>query len=345
MEDMKNIRKKILAQKDNLSREIELTENYEQIELLEKKYKNIIKSLYSHIKNVSNSEKKIIGKEINDFKDDSRKEIDTLKEKLEKTLLKREVCEVCNIYDYSFVKNNINYGRLHPLMRLYREIENVFMRMGFSIINGPEIELDSNNFEKLNLHINHHARDMQDTFYITEPEILLRSHTSSVQIRMMEQNSPPFKIISPGHVYRVDDIDAQHTPMFYQIEGLVVEEKVSFANLKWLLTELIHSIFGHMVDVRFRPSYYPYTEPSAAIDMSCIVCNKKGCRTCNYSGWITILGAGMVHPNVFKAVNYDFNKYKGLAFGIGLNRLALIFYKLDEIRKLYDNDITLWAQL
>ena len=191
----------------------------------------------------------------------------------------------------------------------------------------------------------HPARDMQDTFYVTAPNVLLRSHTSSVQIRTMLKNKPPIQIMSQGTVYRVDDIDPQHTPMFYQIEGLMVAENISFANLKAVLTKLIKEVFGESVKVRFRPTYYPYTEPSAAMDMSCTACGGKGCRTCGGSGWITVLGSGMVHPNVLEGVGYDTSKYTGFAFGLGLNRLTLIYYGLSEMRKFYENDISLWKQL
>ena len=216
---------------------------------------------------------------------------------------------------------------------MYKKLEEVLVGMGFSVVQGPEVELDKYNFEMLNIPPHHPARDMQDTFYISAPNVLLRSHTSSVQIRTMQNNKPPIQIISQGTVYRVDDIDPQHTPMFYQIEGLMVAENISFANLKAVLIKFLKEVFGNNTKVRFRPSYYPYTEPSAAIDMSCAKCGEKGCSTCRGTGWITVAGSGMVHPNVLEGVGYDSNKYTGFAFGMGLNRLALIYYGLDEIRK------------
>ncbi|MBQ2671420.1 MAG: phenylalanine--tRNA ligase subunit alpha [Clostridia bacterium] len=300
--------------------------------------KKYVKSLYSELKNASAEGKKSLGKIINDFKNFAEGKIKEAeaKYKQEKSASK---------YDVTIFKDSINLGSMHPLTKLYKKIEKVFVGMGFSVVQGPEIETDKYNFEKLNLPPHHPARDMQDTFYISAPNVLLRSHTSSVQIRTMEKLKPPIQIISPGTVYRVDDIDPQHTPMFYQIEGLVVAEKISFANLKAVLIKFLKEVFGDEVGVRFRPSYYPYTEPSAAVDMSCTKCGGKGCKTCKNTGWITVLGSGMVHPNVLEGVGYDSKKYTGFAFGLGLNRLALAYYNLDEIRKLYENDISLWRQI
>lgn len=321
-EDMKNVKsaKDISAVKDTYL----------------KKY---LKLLYSELKSVGSSEKKKeFGKVINDFKISAEEKIKSAEEKF-----KAE--KAVSQYDITVFKDNIKLGSGHPLIKFYKKIEKIFINMGFSIVQGPEIELDKYNFEMLNMPSHHPARDMQDTFYISSPDILLRSHTSSVQIRAMENKKPPVQIISPGTVYRVDDIDPQHTPMFYQVEGLVVAENISFANLKAVLIKLLKEIFGAETDVRFRPTYYPYTEPSAAIDMSCIKCGKKGCRTCGQSGWITVLGSGMVHPDVLEGVGYDSEKYTGFAFGLGLNRLALLYYGLDEIRKFYENDISLWSQI
>lgn len=300
--------------------------------------KKYTKELYGILKTVSAEDKKSIGKDINDYKKEAESIIKSLEEKFksEKSGSK---------YDVTIFKENIKLGAEHPLIKLYKKIEEVLVSIGFSVVQGPEIELDRYNFEMLNLPSHHPARDMQDTFYISAPNVLLRSHTSSVQVRTMEKNTPPIQVISPGTVYRVDDIDPQHTPMFYQVEGLVVAENISFANLKAVLIKLLKEVFGEEIGVRFRPSYYPYTEPSAAVDMSCTQCGGKGCRTCGGSGWITVLGSGMVHPNVLEGVGYDSKKYSGFAFGLGLNRLALLYYSLDEIRKLYENDISLWNQI
>ena len=304
----------------------------------DKYLKKHIKTLYAGLKQLGSEEKKTAGKEINEFKKLMEAKISELEESF-------ALSDDCPAYDVTIRKNTINLAPEHPLMKLYKKIEEVMTKMGFSNVEGPEIELDKYNFEMLNLPSHHPARDMQDTFYVTAPNVLLRSHTSSVQIRTMLQNKPPIQIMSQGTVYRVDDIDPQHTPMFYQIEGLMVAEKISFANLKAVLTKLIKEVFGESVKVRFRPTYYPYTEPSAAMDMSCTACGGKGCRTCGGSGWITVLGSGMVHPNVLEGVGYDTSKYTGFAFGLGLNRLTLIYYGLSEMRKFYENDISLWKQL
>lgn len=335
------IKEKIKRIKDNYLEDVKAVQSSSDIVKLQKKYLKIeIKGLYDNLKAITNvQDKKEYGRQINELKNHLEESINHLKEKS-----KTDQKDIF-IYDQTILKQSIKRGKIHPLMKLEKKIEDVFTNMGFAVVQGPEIEIDRNNFEKLNMPAHHPARDMQDTFYIREPRVLLRSHTSSVQIRTMEHIKPPFKIISPGTVYRVDDIDPQHTPMFYQIEGLVVGEKITFADLKGVLIEFIQNVFGDSTKLRFRPSYYPYTEPSAAIDMSCIMCNQEGCRTCDHSGWITMLGAGMVHPNVLEGVDIDSNKYSGFAFGLGLNRLALLYYGLTEIRKLYENDISLWEQL
>ncbi|MDR1628008.1 MAG: phenylalanine--tRNA ligase subunit alpha [Oscillospiraceae bacterium] len=337
---MQSINKSIEENKVKFLDELNQVKNAEDIQNINIKYfKKYTKSLYSDLKNVSETEeKKNIGKSINEFKE-------FIENNIEMALRKFKKENIANKYDVTIFKQNIKLGTVHPLVKLYKKMEKIFINMGFSIVQGPEIELDKYNFEKLNMPSHHPARDMQDTFYVSSPSILLRSHTSSVQIRAMQEKSPPIQIISPGTVYRVDDIDPQHTPMFYQVEGLMVGEKISFANLKAVLIKLLKEVFGSHVGVRFRPTYYPYTEPSAAIDMSCTKCNKKGCKTCSGTGWITVLGSGMVHPNVLEGVGYSSEKYTGFAFGLGLNRLALIYYDLGEIRKIYENDINLWKQL
>ncbi len=337
---MLDIVKEIGKKKEELIEKISNVKDNKDIEILKSEYiKKFLGSLYKELKNIEDiSLKKELGKEINEFKNFANEKIEILKDNFES---KRNF----NKYDVSIFKENIKIGCSHPLIKLYKKIENIFVSMGFSIVQGPEIELDKYNFEKLNMPSHHPARDMQDTFYVTHPNILLRSHTSSVQVRTMEIESPPIQVISPGTVYRVDDIDPQHTPMFYQVEGLMVGEGISFSNLKAVLIKLLKEVFGTSIKVRFRPTYYPYTEPSAAIDMSCVECGGKGCRTCGNSGWIVVLGSGMVHPNVLEGVGYDSEKYTGFAFGLGLNRLALLYYGLGEIRKIYENNISLWKQL
>ncbi len=329
----------IEIKKTSLTEELKKVQNAKEISEIKSEYiKKYVKSLYSKLKSLPAEEKKSFGKIINDFKNFAEEKISEAESKFksQKNTTK---------YDVTIFKNNIKLGSVHPLIKLYKKLEEVLVGMGFSVVQGPEVELDKYNFEMLNIPPHHPARDMQDTFYISAPNVLLRSHTSSVQIRTMQNNKPPIQIISQGTVYRVDDIDPQHTPMFYQIEGLMVAENISFANLKAVLIKFLKEVFGNNTKVRFRPSYYPYTEPSAAIDMSCAKCGEKGCSTCRGTGWITVAGSGMVHPNVLEGVGYDSNKYTGFAFGMGLNRLALIYYGLDEIRKFYENDVSLWEQL
>ena len=235
-------------------------------------------------------------------------------------------------------------GHLHPLTLTLNRIKSIFMQMGFSVAEGPEVEQDHFNFEALNLPKDHPARDMQDSFYITE-EILLRTHTSPVQARTMQANEPnsPIRIIAPGKVYR-RDYDATHSPMFTQVEGLVVDKNISFSDLKGMLETFIHQIFNENVGVRFRPSFFPFTEPSAEVDISCVMCQGKGCRACKGTGWLEILGSGMVHPRVLEMSGYDPNEVSGFAFGMGVERIAMLLYGIDDLRLFYDNDLRFLRQ-
>jgi len=230
-------------------------------------------------------------------------------------------------------------GYWHPLNVVRREIEDIFLGMGFSIAEGPEVELDYYNFEALNLPKDHPARDMQDTFFIDD-EVLLRTHTSPVQVRTLEKTAPrvPVKIICPGKVYRRDD-DATHSPMFHQVEGLAVDTRITFADLKGVLAEFSRRMFGPHTRTRFRPSYFPFTEPSAEVDISCVICNGEGCRVCSGTGWLEILGAGMVHPRVLEVSGYDAEEVTGFAFGMGIERIALLKYGIEDLRLFFDNDL------
>ncbi len=237
-------------------------------------------------------------------------------------------------------------GYLHPISRITYEIEEIFLRMGYDIEEGPEVELDYYNFEALNIPKDHPARDEQDTFYITE-ELLLRTHTSPVQIRAMLKRKPPIRIIVPGRVFRRDNPDATHTPMFFQVEGLVVDRGISFAHLKGTLETFLKALYGEEIKVRFRPSYFPFTEPSAEVDISCPICGGENpdCRVCGGSGWIEILGAGMVHPAVLKAGGIDPEEYSGFAFGLGIDRISMLKYLFPDTRYHYENDIRFLEQL
>ena len=233
-------------------------------------------------------------------------------------------------------------GRIHPVTQVLTEICDIFASFGFSVVEGPEVELDYYNFEALNIPPDHPARDMQDTFYIEEKTVL-RTHTSPVQVRVMEKVRPPVRILSPGRVYRRDS-DVSHTPMFHQIEGLLVDRMVSFADLKGTLTAFLKKVFGDDTTLRFRPSFFPFTEPSAEVDIRCVMCAGRGCRVCGNSGWLEILGSGMVDPAVFENVGYDPEVYSGFAFGLGLERIAMLKYGISDIRLLFENDIRFLRQ-
>ncbi|WP_435374074.1 phenylalanine--tRNA ligase subunit alpha [Desulfofundulus salinus] len=235
-------------------------------------------------------------------------------------------------------------GKKHPLTTVQEEIEEIFLGLGFSIAEGPEVELDYYNFEALNLPKDHPARDMQDSFFIG-PEVLLRTHTSPVQVRTMERTVPavPVKIIAPGKVYRRDD-DATHSPMFHQVEGLAVDRRITFGDLKGVLDVFAREMFGESTRTRFRPSYFPFTEPSAEVDISCVMCGGKGCRVCSHTGWLEILGCGMVHPRVLEMSGYNSAEVTGFAFGMGVERIAMLKYGIDDLRLFFDNDLRFLAQ-
>ncbi|MFO8089028.1 MAG: phenylalanine--tRNA ligase subunit alpha [Desulfatiglandaceae bacterium] len=233
-------------------------------------------------------------------------------------------------------------GHIHPITQVLSEISRIFERMGFSIVTGPNIELDYYNFEALNLPKDHPARDMQDTFYISD-DVVLRTHTSPIQIRVMEKQRPPVAVIAPGKVYRRDS-DVSHTPMFHQVEGLLVDRNVTMGDLKGTLTGFLHQMFGMNTELRFRPSFFPFTEPSAEVDIRCVICGGGGCRTCGGTGWLEILGSGMVDPAVFGFVDYDPEVYSGFAFGMGVERIAMLKYGIDDIQLFFKNDMRFLRQ-
>ena len=234
-------------------------------------------------------------------------------------------------------------GHTHPLTLVQRDLEDIFIGMGYAIAEGPEVEYDYYNFQALNIPENHPARDTQDTFYITD-NILLRSQTSPVQARVMEVRKPPIRIISPGRVYRSDAMDSTHSPLFHQLEGLVVDKGITMADLRATLSTFAQAMFGEQTKIRFRPHHFPFTEPSAEVDVSCFACGGKGCRLCKGEGWIEILGAGMVHPNVLRNCGIDPEVYSGFAFGLGVERIAMLKYHIDDIRLLYENDVRFLSQ-
>ena len=298
----------------------------------------IITQKFKELKNYSAEEKKIIAKELNELKEKALALISEKKKELEEKQLveqlKKERIDVTG-----FVPKTT--GAMHPITETMNKIIDFFTKLNFSVETGPLVEDDFHNFEALNLPKYHPARDMQDTFYFKDGT-LLRTHTSPVQIRTMLKQKPPIRMISPGAVFR-RDYDLTHTPMFHQVEGLVVDDagKVSFANLKFILESFLISMFGD-VSVRFRPSFFPFTEPSAEVDISCIFCEGKGCRVCSHTGWLEVLGCGVVDPNVFKAVGYE--NVSGYAFGLGVERFAMLLHRINDLRSMYEGDIRLMEQ-
>ncbi len=271
-----------------------------------------------------------------------------IKKKLEKAfneaLVKSEAStkDLEDHIDVSLPGRPVSCGSLHPITQINQEICDIFLNMGFEIAEGPEVELDYYNFEALNFPKDHPARDMQDTFFISD-KIVLRTHTSPLQIRTMEKQAPPVRIIMPGKVFRCDS-DLTHTPMFHQVEGLLVDENVSFGDLKGTLTAFVHQMFDVQTSLRFRPSFFPFTEPSAEVDILCVICRGKGCRVCSQTGWLEILGSGMVHPALYENVGYDAIRYTGFAFGMGVERIAMLKYGIDDIRKFFENDMRFLSQ-
>lgn len=300
--------------------------------------KGTLNGLMRLMKDIPDDEKPAFGKAINDVKQFVSGLIESRRQAIEDAII-REKLEKERI-DVTLPGKQFAIGTRHIMTQIVEEIEDLLIGMGYQVMEGPEIETDENNFEKLNLPKDHPARDMQDTFYITE-DTLLRTHTSPVQVRTMLKNggNKPIKIICPGKVYRRDDDDATHSHQFMQIEGLVVDETTSMADLKGTLLAIANQIFGEGRDIRLRPSFFPFTEPSVEVDVSCHNCNGAGCNICKQTGWIEILGAGMVHNNVLEASGYDSKKYRGFAFGIGVERLAMLKYGINDIRDFYTNDM------
>ncbi|HPC86054.1 MAG TPA: phenylalanine--tRNA ligase subunit alpha [Smithellaceae bacterium] len=302
--------------------------------------KGLLTGMLRNISSVPAEERRAFGMRCNEVKELLEKNIEeALRRQSEDR--KAEVLAGQQI-DVTLPGRGIPAGRIHPVIQIRNEICGIFAAFGFSVVEGPEVELDYYNFEALNIPKDHPARDMQDTFYI-EDNMVLRTHTSPVQIRIMEKVKPPVRILSPGRVYRPDS-DVSHTPMFHQIEGLLVDRGVSFGDLKGILTAFLKKVFGEDTLLRFRPSFFPFTEPSAEVDIRCVMCGGGGCRVCGQSGWLEILGSGMVDPAVFQNVGYDPEVYTGFAFGLGLERIAMLKYGISDIRLLFENDIRFLKQ-
>jgi phenylalanyl-tRNA synthetase alpha chain len=322
---------------ENLSASsIEEVENY-RINYISKK--GSINQLFNEFKNVPNNQKKDVGKALNELKDFALEKINSLRD----SFLSKEA--EGSGADLTMPGESIKVGTRHPLSLVRNEIIQIFERLGFIVAEGPEIEDDWHVFSALNFPPEHPARDMQDTFFIEKnPDVLLRTHTSSVQIRVMEKSQPPIRAIFPGRVFRNEAISARSHCIFHQVEGLYVDENVSFADLKQTLLYFAKELFGENTRIRLRPSYFPFTEPSAEMDVSCSICGGKGCNVCKYSGWLEILGCGMVDPNVLEACNIDSVKYTGFAFGMGIERITMLRYGIRDIRHFFENDLRFLRQ-
>ncbi|GAB6099165.1 phenylalanine--tRNA ligase subunit alpha [Halanaerocella petrolearia] len=318
--------------------------NLEELDDLRVKYlgkKGEVTQILRNVGDLPPEQRPVIGKLANQVKGQLQQVIGQRKEELKQAVKAEQLKE--ESIDVTLPGTETESATKHPLTLVFDEIKEVFLGLGFEIAEGPEVETDYYNFEALNFPANHPARDMQDTFYVGDDK-LLRTHTSSVQVRTMEETEPPIRVIAPGRVYRSDEIDATHTPVFHQVEGLMVGKDISFANLKEILIKAVHELFGAEREVRFRPSYFPFTEPSAEVDVSCANCDGEGCNICSDTGWLEILGSGMVHPNVLEMSDIDSEKYTGFAFGMGVERIAMLKYDIDDIRLLYENDIRFLKQ-
>jgi phenylalanyl-tRNA synthetase alpha chain len=302
--------------------------------------KGLVKNIMGEMKNVPNERKKEFGQLLNDFKQFTETRFEELKSGITSNG-KQEQPTI----DLSLPGDEFPEGSRHPISLVRNNIVSIFERLGFAVAEGPEIEDDWHNFSALNMPQNHPARDMQDTFYINQnPDWVLRTHTSSVQVREMEKGELPIRIICPGRVYRNETISARAHCFFHQVEGLYIDEQVSFADLKQTLYFFVQEMFGKTVKIRFRPSYFPFTEPSAEMDISCLICNGTGCNICKHSGWVEILGCGMVHPNLLENCGIDSEKYTGYAFGMGIERITMLKYQINDLRLFSENDVRFLKQ-
>ena len=338
------MKEKLAKIREEILKQIDASENLDKLNEVRVSAlgkKGALTELLKSMKEVAPQDRPKVGQMVNEVRAEIETALETEKAKLEdramEARLKNEVIDVT----LPAKKNSV--GHRHPNTIALEEVERIFVGMGYEVVRGPEVEKDYYNFEALNIPKDHPARDEQDTFYINE-EIVLRTQTSPVQVRTMEQGKLPIRMIAPGRVFRSDEVDATHSPSFHQIEGLVIDKNITFADLKGTLAEFAKELFGEDTNVKFRPHHFPFTEPSAEVDVSCFKCGGKGCRFCKGSGWIEILGCGMVHPKVLKMCNIDPEEYSGFAFGVGLERIALLKYEIDDMRLLYENDIRFLKQ-
>ena len=340
---MENLRIAIEQERKAFEKALPKIKDQKSLQDIRNKYlsrqRGIITGFLKQLKQVKPESRPEIGKLINDFKSHAQEKIQALQEKYSTP---KKMAEKT---DLTLPGEKMYWGAPHPIILFQQEIENIFLRMGFSIADGPEIETDYYNFGALNFPPHHPARDDWDTLYITD-DVLLRTHTSPVQIRVMEKRKPPIRVINPGKVYRKEAPDPTHLPMFFQVEGLVVDLGITFAHLKGTLEYFLKILFHEKIKIRFRPSFFPFTEPSAEVDIECTVCGgeSRECRVCGGGGWIEILGAGMVDPQVLKNVNIDPEKYSGFAFGLGVDRTAMFAYQIPDMRYFYENDLRFLRQ-
>lgn len=313
-------------------------QNLQELQDLKVKYlgkKGELTSILKGLGSLSAEERPKVGSMVNELRDEIEKSVQEVESNIKAKLLEQKLEK--EKIDVTMPSKNVNLGTKHPITQIIDEVKEIFLGMGYSIADGPEVETTHYNFDQLNTPADHPARDLQDTFYITE-DVILRTQTSPVQARVMENQKPPIKIICPGAVYRSDTLDATHSPVFHQIEGLVVDKNIKMSDLKGTLEMFAKNCLGPNTKIRFRPHHFPFTEPSAEADVSCFVCGGKGCRVCKGEGWIELLGCGMVHPNVLKNCGINPEEYSGFAFGFGVERIAMAKFGIDDLRLLYEND-------
>jgi len=338
------LEKRLKEIRNKINLEVKIVKKIKDIEKIKNEClgrKGELTLLLRKLGSLSKEDRPKIGKLLHQYKKEieeliQKKTIEIVRSEKEKRIKSESI-------DISLLGKRMDRGTIHPIQLVLKEIEEVFLGLGFKIEEGPEVELDYYNFEALNIPKDHPARDDQDSFFINN-DILLRTHTSPVEIRVMEKQKPPIRIIATGKCYRRDSTDSTHSPMFHQIEGLAVDENITFGDLKGVLTVFTHRIFGKDRKIRFRPGFFPFTEPSAEVDVSCLLCKGRGCQSCGYTGWLEIMGAGMTDPAVFKKVGYDSEKYSGFAFGMGVERIAMLKYGINDIRLFFENDLRFLKQ-
>ncbi|HHY47123.1 MAG TPA: phenylalanine--tRNA ligase subunit alpha [Firmicutes bacterium] len=333
------MRQQVAAIQDAMAREVKAAGTTVQLDELRRKYlgrKGMVARLFDELSRLEPDERRESGRLLNELKARCEEMISRRRAEIEREETRQALSR--ETIDVTMPGRRPPLGRKHPISRVFDELKEIFLRMGFEAVDGPEVELDYYNFEALNIPHNHPARDIQDTFYVTD-EVLLRTHTSPVQIRTMEGRRPPIRVIVPGRAYRSDATDASHSPVFHQLEGLAVDRGVRFSDLRGTLALWAKEFFGPDTKVRFRPHYFPFTEPSAEVDVTCVMCGGHGCRLCKMTGWLEVMGAGMVHPRVLENVGYDPRELSGFAFGMGVDRLVMLKYGVSDIRLLLENDM------